>query len=163
MSSFGYDHSTQGYDSLIPIQRIINFVNNSYNYRGVSIGNGKYQADFDFNFQKNKDKSFVRKISNLFINTKNEKILKEIQTYLVELGYVGKYEINSKIIGDEFFLKFKNTKKDFEEIERREKIKNKLDLFSDDDKSKSKTKQKPKNIVSLNNKDKSSGSSYCGA
>ena len=163
MSSFGYDHSTQGYDSLIPIQRIINFVNNSYNYRGVSIGNGKYQADFSFNFQKNKDKSFVRKILNLFTNTKNKKILKEIQTYLVELGYVGKYEINSKIIGDGFFLKFKNTEKDFEEIERREKIKNKLDLFSDDDKSKSKTKQQPKNIVSLNNKDKSSGNSYCGA
>ena len=85
MGSYG-GRSERGFDSLIPIQNIINLVENSYNFSGSSIGHGDYQAGLSFDFKNNKDKSFIRKIRNFFMNTKNEKILEEINQYLIQLG-----------------------------------------------------------------------------
>ena len=93
------------------------------------------------------------------MNTKNEKILEEINQYLIQLGYVGKYEIQSQLIGVEFFFRLKNTEQDFEEIERREKMKHKLDLFSED-----KTNKQPRvRQIKPSSFSKSSGTEYNGA
>ena len=124
-----------GYDSNIPIQSIINFIESNYNCRYSSAGYGKYSADLSFCFEND-----YRKFPTSFFGwlwyglfpknyrkVKDELFFKRLRAFLDLRNYHNVIiENNSK-----YSIKLKYLKEEeFKEHQLKEKMKDKLINFN---------------------------------